>query len=288
MTDTNASRNLVFLDTETLGLHPDAPIWEFAAIHRNTETGHDRTTQFTIRHQSDQWLDDLPGRFLADYNNRYDFDTAFSPYDAAQAIDHWTNEAIVIGCNPGFDIERLTKLLQRNRIEPTWHYHPIDSSSMALGYLAAYGLLPGSDEWKSDRLSLRLGVDPELYDRHTALGDVKWVMAQFDLIAKTRAQPFAGNPIRRPRAEFPALARQAAHVLRDAFQLGYRGAYAEGVYGPVELEEIATIEEDKASGAAEIRELTEAIDTAIEDYIDSRIDNAAVARKLYEAGWRKP
>jgi hypothetical protein len=31
-------------------------------------------------------------------------------------------------------------------------------------------------------LSRALGVDPDAYDRHTALGDARWVRAQYDTI----------------------------------------------------------------------------------------------------------
>ena len=36
--------------------------------------------------------------------------------------------------------------------------------------------------WSSDGLSSAVGVDPEQFERHTAMGDVRWVMAQWDAV----------------------------------------------------------------------------------------------------------
>lgn len=133
MTDT---RPICFLDTETLGLDPDAPIWEFAAA----------------------------------------------------MIHMVTRNTIVVGCNPGFDLERIEKLLRRNNIEPGYHYHPNDIASMVLGFLAGRGQFP-DQPWKSDKLASLVGVDSDQFPRHTAEGDVRWTRAQWD--AMTNFKPAA-------------------------------------------------------------------------------------------------
>jgi DNA polymerase III epsilon subunit-like protein len=33
--------------------------------------------------------------------------------------------------------------------------------------------------WNSNQLSRRLGVDPDNFARHTAMGDVQWCLAQW-------------------------------------------------------------------------------------------------------------
>ncbi len=187
--------DIVFLDTETLGLDPMAPIWEFAAIR--VQPGFPvETREFTIQHEPDGWLEkmaasgDKGAQLAFDYRQRYNPAHALSEADAAKEIDEITAGAQVVGCNPGFDLDslRLTNLLEANGIEPNWHYHPDDISSMAKGWLSAAGRLP-APPWSSDQLSLALGVDPERYARHTAMGDCRWVQAQYAKIMRPAPRP---------------------------------------------------------------------------------------------------
>ena len=178
--------DIVFLDTETLGTDPDAPIWEFAALRRFEDGTVDRA-EITIRHDPGDWLETLPERFQQDYLARYNHDDATTESAAAAVIDVFTRDTVAICCNPLFDLDskRLTNLLQRNGIEPGWHYHPLDISSIAIGYLAAWNAL-GGQPWKYDKLSASLGVDPAEYRRHTAMGDVEWTVAQWDIVMGRR------------------------------------------------------------------------------------------------------
>lgn len=180
---TEIERDICFVDTETLGLDPDAPIWEFAAI-RVGDVGCSSSTavaaDFQIHHDPTGWLETMPDEFRNDYLARYDETSAHCEKIAASVVHDVTRDTIIIGCNPGFDIERLTKLLQRNQIEPAWHYHPIDVPSFALGYLARSGLRLPTSKWKSDLLSLAaFNVDPTTFERHTAMGDVRWTLGQW-------------------------------------------------------------------------------------------------------------
>lgn len=172
--------DIVFLDTETLGLDPDAPIWEFAAVRRLDPVG-EVELHFTIHHDPAHWLDGFPEEFLGDYLGRYKPDTAWGEVAAVGAIHAITKGAHIIGAVPSFDTERLAKLLRRNGIEPEWHYHLIDVENVVVGYLAGRGeLIPRP--WKSDQLSAAVGVNPDDYARHTAMGDVRWAMAQWDAV----------------------------------------------------------------------------------------------------------
>ena len=101
----------------------------------------------------------MPQSFLDDYAERNLPLAALDEGQAAEEIHFITNGAVLIGCNPGFDAERLAKLLRRNGIEPAWHYHPLDSASMAIGYLGARGEL-FAPPWKSDQLSAVVGLTP--------------------------------------------------------------------------------------------------------------------------------
>lgn len=182
------TNDIVFVDTETIGLDPLAPIWEFAA-HRRYADGTVDQHVIQIRHDDPaRWLAEMlqtpyGEQFVRDYEDRYNHDDALLEDVAAGVINHFTQDALVICCNPLFDLDsqRLTKLLQRNGIEPSWHYHPVDIASVAIGYLAGRGELFGQP-WKSDRLAGAIGVNSADYPRHTALGDVRWAAAQWDVI----------------------------------------------------------------------------------------------------------
>lgn len=187
--------DIVFMDTETLGLDPDAPVWEFAAIRRpDGEFGRtEQFAEFTIQHDPTGWLDDFPEEFARDYHTRYDETRAWCELAAALEIFSITRGASVVGAVPSFDTERLAKLLRRNGIEPEWHYQPIDVETVVVGYLAA-SASPDCAEcaqrrtdtltppWSSDKLSALVGVDPDSYARHTAMGDVLWARAQWDAV----------------------------------------------------------------------------------------------------------
>ena len=77
--------------------------------------------------------------------------------------------------------------------EPGWHYHLIDVENLAVGYLAGRGDNPAPDAigrhvslpWDSNALSLAVGVDPDRFARHTAMGDVLWAKAIYDTVMDT-------------------------------------------------------------------------------------------------------
>lgn len=197
--------DIVFLDTETLGLDHDAPIWEFAAIRRQA-SGTETSLHIFIEHEPEPWLSEMPARFAADYRDRYnlvDDIPVYTEYDAAEMIVDFLHDdeqpPHIVGAVPDFDTTRLTRLLVRNEFAGVtrcerialacqtmphrlpWHYHLIDVENLAVGYLSALGQLI-DPPYKSDTLSAALGVDPEQFDRHTAMGDVLWVRAQYDAI----------------------------------------------------------------------------------------------------------
>lgn len=177
--------DIVFMDTETLGLDIDAPIWEFAAIRRTPE-GAETQLHIQIHHHADQWLTGpgaLPEEFAADYRARFDVSHAWIPSGAARAIATFlSGRPHIIGAVPSFDTARIShQLLRPARIPDPWHYHLIDVENVVAGYLAGRGeLFP--PPWKSDQLSAAVGVDPEMFDRHTAMGDVLWTRAQWDAV----------------------------------------------------------------------------------------------------------
>lgn len=186
------THDLVFLDTETLGLDPDAPIWEFAAVRRFATGGEDKT-EFQIRHDATAWLDAMPDQFLYDYDERYKPHDAATESDAAVMMHILTKDALVVACNPIFDLPRIEKLIRRHGMEPSWHYHPFDISSVAFGawmvgrrfassQIGTAEIPLSGPPWKSDLLAAAVGVRSADFARHTAMGDVLWTIAQWDAV----------------------------------------------------------------------------------------------------------
>lgn len=192
---------LVFIDTETDGVHPDRKVWEVAMIRRD-DSGEESTSFFVEIDLStaDPFGLKIGGFFdrhplgravnssdLAPIKSQYDQTAHASVLDEADAafkVAKWTHGAHLVGAVPNFDAEVLSGLLRDNRLTPSWHYHLIDVEAMAVGALVSSRLrtdvpLP----WKSDDLSRDLGVEPPGEDeRHTALGDARWAMRIYDRI----------------------------------------------------------------------------------------------------------
>lgn len=75
--------------------------------------------------------------------------------------------------------------MRPNGFADPWHYHLIDIENVIVGWIRGHHAFAGSDTpilppYKSDELSETVGVDPEQFTRHTAMGDVLWVRAQWD------------------------------------------------------------------------------------------------------------
>lgn len=188
--------DIVFMDTETLGLDIDSPIWEFAAIRRRTlEDGshEEEGLHLFIHHYAEPWLtgpNALPEEFAADYHARFNAWGAYGQSGAAELIASFlADRPHIIGAVPDFDTTRIRhQLLAPAHIPDPWHYHLIDVENLIVGYLAGRASRGDIDAglamppWSSDELSAAVGVDPEQFDRHTALGDVLWVRAQWDAV----------------------------------------------------------------------------------------------------------
>lgn len=115
-------------------------------------------------------------------------------------MESWAEEfakltwgAHMIGMVPSFDTDRLGRLLRLWRACPGWHYQPQDVETLAAGAIlnnlknlqrgsvrasqaAELATLP----YDSEELSRFFGVDPDRFDRHSALGDVRWAAALWD------------------------------------------------------------------------------------------------------------
>ena len=192
------SAPLVFLGTETTGVHPGRQVWEVGMIRRD-EDG-ERETHFFVRvdlSEADPFglnVGRFYGQFLAGLSANQT--AARSRRLAAQAVARWTHGAHIVGAVPNFDTEVLGVLLRSYGLIPSWHYHLVDVENLAVGYLwGQNGWRREGDEtkaalcdvatppWSSDELTVALGLDPVPGDeRHTALGDARWAMRIYDAV----------------------------------------------------------------------------------------------------------
>ncbi|MUL47582.1 hypothetical protein FZI85_25035 [Mycobacterium sp. CBMA293] len=193
--------DIVFLDTETLGTEIDAPIWELAAIRRRID-GTETPLHLFIDHEPEPWISNpkFPESFKEDYRARYRADHSMSRADAAAVLKNFlTGRPHIVGAVINFDTERIAhQLLRPKGIGELWNYHLIEIENQVHGYLRAVSeLLSGAGldmigdkpisellalPWNSNDLSRAINVDPDQFERHTAMGDVRWCMAQYDAL----------------------------------------------------------------------------------------------------------
>ena len=96
-------------------------------------------------------------------------------------------DAVLVGAVPDFDARMFRAWLRSHNECAAFHYHLQDVETLVWGYLL--GLRAAGQDveippppLKSDALSLAVGVDPEKFERHTALGDCRWTNAQLDIV----------------------------------------------------------------------------------------------------------
>jgi hypothetical protein len=179
---------IVAVDTETVGLSlgPDV-IWEFAGIRREPD-GTMQTLHLFIAHDLDLAAD-MPAKFRADHDARFDLSACVSRESAAGQIfdflgDRGTGRPHIVGAVPNFDTERLAFLIEDAAgLTPGWHYHLIDVEALVVGYLAGKGVVLRPDlPWDSDDLSWAIGVDAPAETRHQAMADARWALAIYDRV----------------------------------------------------------------------------------------------------------
>ena len=195
--------SVVFLDTETTGLDPDRhEVWDIAIIE---EDGTEHEWHVRPRHlyRADETAirmtryyervaaagtrqvirkEGYPEREVT--RTESDFWTQKGTRRIAFEIANLTANKHIVGAVPSFDVPFIRSFLAGDGTAAyPWaaHYHLIDVETMAVGYLTA-ACVEVDLPWSSDQISLALGVDPAAYDRHTALGDARWVKAQYEAI----------------------------------------------------------------------------------------------------------
>lgn len=192
------ARTLVWLDTETTGLHPARRAWDIALIVRHP--GEPDTEWQWYIHPDDL---DLPNADpsalrIGGFWDRHPhakylrgggkpFDAPKMPgvhrlYEVLPVIARETaKRAIILGSNPHFDIATLEPRLDNFSITPEWHYHPEDVPTLVKGWLLGRGQpLPAGG--KSDDYCRAVGIDPDQYQRHSALGDCRLFRDTYDAV----------------------------------------------------------------------------------------------------------
>ena len=188
-----------FVDTETTGLDPDRhEIWEVGLI---TPDGGEWDWQLDVDLSRADPIALNIGRFherrfqsALPYRNEIEVSggNRRSHEQFAEEFVALTRGLHLAGAVVSFDAERLWRLLRAHGQCPMWHYHLIDVEALTVGYLARKvheNAEAGFDDslrptlpWKSEDLSRAVGVDPDRFDRHTALGDARWAKAIYEAV----------------------------------------------------------------------------------------------------------
>lgn len=174
----------MFLDTETTGLDPAVEqVFEIAVIDGVTGDEH------VFRLEPEPHVVAAMHPKAVEVNRYHERTTAEgwrwdSPHRTADKLRNLLQGAHIVGAVPDFDARFLTAWFGwMGQDVPRWHYHLIDIEVLAAGWLLREPLFASeraeveSLPIKSDRLSELCGVEPVAeQDRHTALGDARWVM----------------------------------------------------------------------------------------------------------------
>lgn len=206
---------ICFLDLETTGLDPARhEPWEIGVIVRDDPAeGASGDVEYLWRVEPDLTAADPNGLRVGRYYKRTAGMAGPKTPGASAAVNlaadgaeaRWSSKAAVaadlavlldgahiVGAVPSFDAAFLSRWLPRYGQAFTAHYHLIDVEALAVGYLHGtpderppfpHERLP----WDSSALSRAVGVDPDQFDRHTALGDARWARALWDAVTGGRS-----------------------------------------------------------------------------------------------------
>jgi hypothetical protein len=186
---------LAFIDTETDGVHPGKRPWEIAIIRREPDG---REIEWSAFIEIDLSTADPFGLRVGRFYGRHPKGRVLATSDldvvpdldyeewptrgAAHVVARLTHGAHLVAATPSFDAEVFDRLLRDHGLAPAWHYHLIDIGVLAMGALAAKGQV-FRPPYKSDELTEALGVELATdEERHTAMGDTRWVKRVYDAV----------------------------------------------------------------------------------------------------------
>lgn len=186
-----------FVDIETTALDRDLlQVWEVALI---TEAEGEQTWHLPVDLSRADPMSLSMNGFVERYN---DWDTpaeerSFKLWEFAREFALYTRGLTLVGANPKFDELALWDLLRDNGECPLWHYRLIDVEALMVGYLRAkyqgYEDSPNEEAkeralacstipWKHTDLVRALGINPDDFKRHDALGDARMVKACYEKV----------------------------------------------------------------------------------------------------------
>jgi hypothetical protein len=214
-------RPQIIVDTETTSLTPDyasgtGVIWELALIERGQREPRVKPDEHLWRMKPDLAKANAEaltvGRFYertagmcktcTSPSRAYDLTVPAlprrddpewsSPSALAAEVAPLLHNVTLIAANPTFDAGFLTAFLNARGQAATWHYRLRDIGSMAWGWLSgrnthfyadATGHYPLPDmDAGTDDFARALGIDPDSFERHSALGDCRLVAAMLDVM----------------------------------------------------------------------------------------------------------
>lgn len=202
------TRQTIIADTETTGLDPDRhEIWEIGALLRDGGGEHLWRMKPDLKAADPQAL--AVGRYykrtagmlsssfpatwdLADPAQQDQTPYWSDPRLIASKVAPLLDDATIVAANPTFDAGFLTAFLRYHGEAPAWHYRLRDIGSMAWAWLQAHHLphhlpTPAIDA-STDDLARAMGIEPEDFERHSALGDCRLVAAMLDVIERGPVQ----------------------------------------------------------------------------------------------------
>lgn len=195
--------DIVHGDLETTGLNPEFHR-PYEAAFITTLVGRPVRHHFWVHAADLLWRDHDPvaldiGRFWDRHPHAAYLQAGHHPVTAPDLHGVWRLDQLLpviaglfagrklfAGSNPAFDIAMLAPRMIERGITPTWHHHPEDVGSMAKGWLCGRGIVPPASN-KTDDLFRVVGVDPDSYPRHTAMGDCELTHAVHAVITGTSA-----------------------------------------------------------------------------------------------------
>jgi len=204
---------LCIADTETTSLRWDRRAWEVGLIVREDDGERGEHQWFTDVRDLDLGNADPASLRIGRFYERHPqiAGASLSAGNPGQVlredeimrrVERLSRGAHIIGAVPNFDTEVFAARMRAHGVCWSGHYHLCDVENLAAGWLNAYAAYLEGDgtvaersagraaelrriaapPWNSEELSRAVGVDPEDFERHSALGDCLWAEAIYDAV----------------------------------------------------------------------------------------------------------